>query len=362
MAIAVLSFLTGYSETVSQKEAQQLAQLFFNEVAGRQTPPPKLIYNGRRLTTNRLFTPFYVYNNSTGGFVIISAENKAYPILGFSLKENFDQDKLKDTELALLRSYAMEIEMVRYDTEPIDGAVWAWQHYPEYVYGILKAKYTATDPKISVEEASQLIENSIEKDDAVYSVFYTPEQWLGMIGEELQLKEVTPIALIDGENLHSAVVYARQGDYFKMEMSERNNWLMRLNATESIPANMISVVVNPLLLPLELEEEQPFEIHDAFIAEVYEQEEIRTSKSSIDIPQFDGTPQIKANGGGHFEIILPENVSTVRIYNLAGAMVRRSTYKDSTLAIIDISAEPAGFYFLTAEGESGTPYGFKIYR
>ena len=148
--LAAISIFSMKAETVSQKQAQQQAQLFFNEAAGRVTPPPKLVYNGRRLTTDRLFNPFYIYNNSLGGFVIISAENKAYPILGYSLKDKFDPDGIGETELALLKSYASEIELVRYDSQPVESAVKAWQDYAGYVDSIIKAKYEATDPKISV--------------------------------------------------------------------------------------------------------------------------------------------------------------------------------------------------------------------
>lgn len=361
--IAISAFLSAAAETVSQKQAQQLAHLFFNEVAGKVTAPPKLIYNGKRLTTARLFTPFYVYNTSLGGFVIISAENKAFPILGFSLKDNFDPEQLGETETALMQQYAREIEFVRYDTEPVDGAIWAWQHYPEYVDGILKAAYIATDPLITTEEAYGLIESAVDRDDAIYSDIYTPEQWRTMIIDELALKQSAPLGIIGGEKIFPAVVYGRQGDYFRIEMTKRNSWLMRLNATEAIPSNMVTLVVNPIYLPLDIAEELPFEIHDSFIAEVAEIESGRTSKPSIDSPNLsEERPLVKANGSGHFEIILPENVRMVTVYNLAGAIVRHYRYSDTQSAHIDLSAEPFGFYIVNAEGESGTPYGMKLYR
>lgn len=350
------------AETVSQKEAQRLAHLFFNESAGRITAPPKLVYNGRKLTTNRLFTPFYVYNTPIGGFVIISAENKAFPILGFSLKESFDPDKLGETDLALLKSYATEIELVRYDSQSVEGVEWAWQHYAEYVESILKAKYVATDPKITIDQCMELIWEAIELDNAIYSDIYTPAQWRDMLLDELELKESAPLGLIAGNSVYPAVVYGHQGDYFRIELSSRNGWLMRINATDVIPSNMATIVVNPLELPIEFEIEQPFVDHDAFLAEVEEIESVRMEKASIDFPQFEDQPMIKANGGGHFEIQIPENVVSARIYNLAGALVRRHAYGDTQIAHIDISAEPSGFYFVTLEGNSGKPYGIKLYR
>lgn len=363
LLITIISAIPSFSETVSQKEAQRIAQLFFNESAGNVTAPPKLVYNGRKLTTNRLFTPFYVYNTPLGGFVIISAENKAYPILGFSLKEGFDPNKLGETETALLKSYAVEIELVRYDSDPIENTIHAWQNLAEFISGILNSRYIATDPRISIEESERMLNNAFDKDDAVFSDIYTPDQWREMIGEELFLKESAPMGFIYKDEILPAVVYGRQGDYFRIEMTSRNNWLMRLNATDVIPSAMISVVMNPLEIPWDLEEEIPFAFHDEFVEEIYQNEEKRRLKSSIDLPQNEGEPFLKADGGGHYEIILPENIRTARIYNISGALVRKNSYGPETnVAHVDISAEPSGFYIITIEGITGRPYGFKISR
>ena len=360
--IAFMSLLAARAETVSQKQAQQLAHLFFNEAAGRVTAPPKLIYNGRKLTTGRLFTPFYVYNTSLGGFVIISAENKAYPILGFSLKDNFDPERIGETEKELLISYANEIELVRYDTTPVDGAIWAWQHYADYVHSILNAPYIATDPKLTLEEAQDVVERGVEKDDAIYSDMYTPEQWRDMILDELRAKESVPLVIVGIRELFPMVAYGYQGDYFRLEMSKRNSWLMRLNATEVVSSAMISVVGNPLQMLEEEELDIPFQDHDAFLAEVNRIEDTRAAVSSIDLPVFDDKPLVRPLGSGHYEILLPEPVASATVYNIAGAILKHQTFHDTNVANIDIASEPTGFYFVRVVGESGTPYGLKIYR
>lgn len=363
LLFVVIANLQCFGETVSQKEAQNLALMFFNEASGKVTAPPKLVYNGKRLTTNRLFTPFYVYNTPMGGFVIISAENKAYPILAYSLKESFDPDKIGETETALLKSYATEIELVRYDTEPIEETVWAWQNFPEYVDLILKARYNATDPKLSTDDSYLMVSSAIEKEDAVYADLYTPTQWRDMMEEELSSKEVVPIGVFNGDNMFPAVIYGRKGEYFRIEMSSRNDWLVRLNATEVIPSQMVSVVANSLALPSEIEEPLPFEELDDFLSEVMEIENRRKEVTSIDIPLMQDAPMVHANGGGHYEIDMPENVVTATIYNLAGASIRRNTYpKESSRVFVDLSAEPSGFYIVNLIGETGQPYSLKLAR
>lgn len=350
------------AETVSQKQAQEMARQFFNETAGRVVAPPKLIYNGRKLTTARLFTPFYVYNNPVGGFVIISAENKAFPILGFSLKDNFDPELLGKTELALLSSYAREIELVRYDSSPIESVEHAWQNYPEYVKSVLSARYEATDPVITLKETDRILDNAIEDDSAIFSDIYTPDQWREMMTDELKTKQSVPLWLISGDDALPAVIYGSQGDYFRIEMSRLNSWLMRLNATENISSNMVSAVVNPIFLEDGVREEPPFADYDSFAEEVTDHEAKRRAVAHVDTALMYEIPRIRPLGGAHYEITLPDDIALLRIFNLSGSMVRRFTISGSPVANIDLSAETPGFYVINAVDQNGQSYGFKVYR
>lgn len=137
-ALTALMLPTGLNaETVSQKEASKIAHIFFNEANGEVMPKPKLVYNGKRLTTNRLFSPFYVYNHPKGGFVIVAADNKAFPILGYSLHSSFDPEKLDSASSARLAEYARDIEYIRHDGRVPDEAIAAWTGMPDFIYSIL---------------------------------------------------------------------------------------------------------------------------------------------------------------------------------------------------------------------------------
>lgn len=127
-----------HAETIGQKEAKSMAQKFFNESRGYVTPPVSYVYNGKDLTTQRLFTPFYVYNSPSGGFVIISAENKAFPILGYSLKESFARERLTPMVREILSDFSRDIEMIRYDSRIPSDAIEQWTSYPEVVFDMLK--------------------------------------------------------------------------------------------------------------------------------------------------------------------------------------------------------------------------------
>lgn len=127
-----------HAETIGQKEAKAMAQKFFNESRNYVTPPVTYVYNGKDLTTQRLFTPFYIFNSPAGGFVVVSAENKAFPILAYSLKEKFDKDKMTPMVKDVLSDFSRDIEMIRYDTRIPSDAIEQWATYPEVVFDMLK--------------------------------------------------------------------------------------------------------------------------------------------------------------------------------------------------------------------------------
>lgn len=140
MAVCGLISAGGHlcAETIGQKEAKSMAQKFFNESRNYVTPPVTYVYNGKDLTTQRLFTPFYVFNSPAGGFVVVSAENKAFPILAYSLKENFDKDRMTPMIRSILSDFSRDIEMIRYDSRIPTDAMSEWQTYPEVVFDMLK--------------------------------------------------------------------------------------------------------------------------------------------------------------------------------------------------------------------------------
>lgn len=361
-SLALVLSQTVSAETVSQKQAQQMAQQFFNEAAGRVVGPVKLIYNGRKLTTGRLFNPFYVYNNPTGGFVIISAENKTFPILGFSLKDNFDPERLGETEISLLKSYAREIELIRYDTDVPYQAIEAWTDFPGFVVKTLGAYYNATDPQWPIDDVYENLYLALEPGhNPSFSDIYTPDQWKDMVNDELLQNGNVAVGIIDNSVINPLIVHGRKGDYYRFEMTRRNDWLMRLNASEIIQADMIALFNNPIFISEDLIEETPFAFNDEFLAEVNEIEERRGIVSS-NMSLVEEEPIVRGNGSGHFEIILPEEVVFATVYNLSGATVNQRTFKNTNTVFLDLSAEPNGFYFVRIAGESGLPYGVKLYR
>lgn len=141
--IVILIFMMAGSlalnaETVGMKQAKAMAQNFFNESRHYVTAPVSYVYNGKDLTNQRLFTPFYVFNSPAGGFVIISAENKAFPILAYSLNQKFDKEKLTPMVKSILSDFARDIEMIRFDSRIPSDAIEEWVTYPNVVFDIFE--------------------------------------------------------------------------------------------------------------------------------------------------------------------------------------------------------------------------------
>ncbi|MCM1318973.1 MAG: Spi family protease inhibitor [Muribaculaceae bacterium] len=357
-----LSILSVNAETVSQKQAKRIAQQFFNEAYGQVMGEPKLVYNGRRLTTNSLFPPFYIYNLQAGGFVVISAENKAFPILGYDLKDNFDPDHIPDTLKELLRLYALHIEYIRYDSSIPYEAEKAWLDLPSYIAGIVHAPYVATDPRTTKEEAIEELDVILEMNDpyAFASSSYTPDQWQYSIDMELEQQPDVVLGLIKGEEVLPVIIYGHKGDYYRMVLDGRNNSLWRLLPSEIISKGQIAVLGNPTATPEPEIVEEPHTFYEAFIQE--QQEEADRALAALDSKLLITEPKVQWIGGGHFTVSLPESVEEMRLYRLDGTQVQYEKFRETPVASVNLDSQPTGFYFAVFKGKSGVPYSVKIFR
>lgn len=348
-------------ETVKQKDALRIAQTFYNAAHGEVMAAPKVVYNGRRLTTQSLFVPFYVYNFPAGGYVIVSAENKAYPILGYNLKESFNEDTLGPKEKALLRQYALDIERIRYDDRIPYSAIEAWNNFPGYVSGMLDAKYNVTDVLLDASEVYETIENIVDSDDiGQASVIYTPEQWEEAIDAELVAKGNVAIGIYDIREFQPMVVQGHKGDYYRMSLDGPNSAMYRLFATEIFSDGQVAQLGNPRRIEESPESDTAFLFYKGFIAET-EAEEMAT-RSAIENAGVISEPESLYLGGGHYVVKMPENIRRMNLYNVGGNLISQKYFRGTDIANLDISEEPSGFYIAVIEGESGRNYGIKLAR
>lgn len=290
-----------HAETVTRKEANAVAQTFFNAAYGEVTALPQMVWNGRNLTTDRLFSPFLVYNSPKGGYVIVSSENKAYPILGYSLKRTFDRNKLSESEKELLKKYAMEIEVVRYDPRISVKALHAWQNMREYIAGILERPYDSDEYRNLSSERKNKIEE------------------LDRAGKQILMAQATEFESLDPDN------------YRRLTLDD-------VSAAEEIP----------------------FKFYDDFIKSV--RDELNRQQINLDELISPSKPMVKSIGGGHFEITYPENIRMMRIYAVSGMQMMEKYFKETRVMNIDLSALLPGYYIGLGMADSGKIYGFKFCR
>lgn len=303
VAIAFLSSFPASAETITRKQASKIAQTFFNASYGIYVDAPKFVWNGRQLTTDRLFSPFYVYNHPKGGFVIIAADSKAFPILGYSRTENFDRNKLKDEDKVILEKYAHEIELIRYDSRQPLQAMAAWRNLPLYINKMLNNPYDTpqfnelSDSHKDRLEAIDRSLNAIMMPSAVEFDIYDPDNY----------RDYTLDDVIGSED-----------------------------------------------------EDIPFKFFEDFLKQIKEEE--NTRQAAIDEVLSPTKPIVSYLGGAHVVVKFPSQMKMAVIYSMQGMKMLERYYNDTDTLNLDLSALPTGFYALLVLGEDGEIFGAKIAR
>lgn len=359
---AVAAYAPAAAETVTQPQAKAIASQFFNAANGQYMVEPTMVYNGRKLTTQRLFVPFYVYNHPSGGYVIISAENKAFPILAYSTSGKFDANAVSDDTKSILTSYARDIELIRYDDRVPYEAIAACGDLPHYIDNLLNARTDKYNVKYTSSEAEDMIarlDGDPDNDDQL-SEIYSPSQWSEMVADELTRNGNVALGFDNGKDISAVTVTGRKGDYFIVNADVPDGSYFRLFATEYLSDGQLAVLSNPIGLPEVQQEETPFRFYDDFIAETKAAEQQR--QRAIEEAGMVTEPVLHTHGSGFYTVDLPEEAALVRLYNLGGAMVRQYTYKNTTSPHFELIAEPTGFYLALIVCKSGRTYGVKLVR
>lgn len=116
--LVVLFFEVGYADPVTIERAQKRAEQFFSD----KSPKTKsanggisLVYSIPEVATKANGeSPFlYVFEQKDGGYVIISGEESAHPVLGYSLNGSFPANDIPDNMSYMLKWYAEIIDFAR---------------------------------------------------------------------------------------------------------------------------------------------------------------------------------------------------------------------------------------------------------
>jgi hypothetical protein len=140
--IVVCFFLQSQAGFVPEKKAQSVAQYFFS---GKIFLHPQYTVSGGKAeyvcTENFSGMPaYYVFNFSEGGFIIISASDRSYPVLGYSFEGSYRNDEKPANFAAWMQGYAQQIVFAEQQQLPADKktsdawTLWAcntMQSFPE---------------------------------------------------------------------------------------------------------------------------------------------------------------------------------------------------------------------------------------
>lgn len=118
--LLLLSILTlpNYAENVTEQKARELATQFLRTARGTRSSSVslELVYNGKNTSTRSIGTssPLYIYNNVSGkGFVIVSGDDAAMPILAYSDENNFRVENMPPNVRNWLEGYESEIRYIQ---------------------------------------------------------------------------------------------------------------------------------------------------------------------------------------------------------------------------------------------------------
>lgn len=116
------------AEFVSETRARSAAESFFKSPATRTGASVELVWDGTEPGTRASVSeaPFYIYNNSRGGFVMIAADTKSMPVLAWSDRGSFTVQDMPDNARYWFNLYAEYINSLRVSGNGTTAADQAW--------------------------------------------------------------------------------------------------------------------------------------------------------------------------------------------------------------------------------------------
>ena len=114
--LALFVALLAWASPVDQQTAEQTARQFFNKRSGKKAAPLKAVSMKERLLKSASVgdAPYYIFNIGDGdGFVIVSGDDAAIPVLGYSDKGTFDWENMPDNLREWMRLNELYMEDCR---------------------------------------------------------------------------------------------------------------------------------------------------------------------------------------------------------------------------------------------------------
>ena len=121
-SIILLCTVSAFAGPVTMEKAAEKASAFFRSRGVGDQSTISLAYQCRQVATTGMAVPakdayYYVFNNNNEGFVVVSGDDCAEEVLGYSESGSFDADNIPENLRGLLDYYSAEIEWARSNQE-----------------------------------------------------------------------------------------------------------------------------------------------------------------------------------------------------------------------------------------------------
>ena len=127
--------------TSTQASEKAMAFLYGNSAMKFSAAPITMVPSGEGIQ------PFYVFNIGTDdGFVIVSGDDAAYPVLGYARSGHFDEDNLPANMKSWLDGYAHELERIQELNLPARRCAGAESKVRENVAPLVTSKWNQNRP------------------------------------------------------------------------------------------------------------------------------------------------------------------------------------------------------------------------
>ncbi len=136
----ICSFSTIFGQSVSKEEAISKAKQFVST-----TFPQSRASDDAQFEQVDIAKYLYVFNLSTGGYVIVSGEPTTESIIGYSTSGKIDKNNLPSNLKAVLNGYENEIKSSIGTKEPLSRAD-ATPHYNKAIEPLVKVKWNQGSP------------------------------------------------------------------------------------------------------------------------------------------------------------------------------------------------------------------------
>ncbi|MFZ1379656.1 MAG: Spi family protease inhibitor, partial [Saprospiraceae bacterium] len=151
--IFILSFIMFelIGNNIDQRTATIVAQNYFNFISNGQVANLNLSFTKKLDDGSPLYFAFNNLNNQ--GFIIISGDNAAIPILAYALNGNFNAENLHSSIESWLQTYVLELEYIKKNNiAPSQAVSKMWDDY-------IQNKFATNSQRVKVAPLCKAIWN-----------------------------------------------------------------------------------------------------------------------------------------------------------------------------------------------------------